>query len=165
MHLIDIDSGVLGAVPIVGSTIPIGTGAAWAEKLNNSKNIDCKNLAINEISGKFISFYESFNDWESSATHSNFKNNKIVLVETTTIDKELSNINLSNFSIIIKLDIEGNEFNEIQGGFETILKYEPLITIELSKYNLNNKRLIENKSEYRKLINKLQFKMSNKMNI
>ena len=39
MHLIDIDSGVLGAVPIVGSTIPIGTGAAWAEKLNNSKNI------------------------------------------------------------------------------------------------------------------------------
>jgi pyruvate dehydrogenase E1 component alpha subunit len=29
----------LGAVPIVGSTIPIGTGAAWAEKLNNSKNI------------------------------------------------------------------------------------------------------------------------------
>jgi pyruvate dehydrogenase E1 component alpha subunit len=39
MHLIDIDFGVLGAVPIVGSTIPIGTGAAWAEKLNNSKNI------------------------------------------------------------------------------------------------------------------------------
>jgi TPP-dependent pyruvate/acetoin dehydrogenase alpha subunit len=39
MHLIDIDSGVLGAVPIVGSTIPIGTGAAWAEKLNNSKNV------------------------------------------------------------------------------------------------------------------------------
>lgn len=39
MHLIDTYSGVLGAVPIVGSTIPIGTGAAWAEKLNNSKNI------------------------------------------------------------------------------------------------------------------------------
>jgi len=39
MHLIDIEFGILGAVPIVGSTIPIGTGAAWAEKLNNSKNV------------------------------------------------------------------------------------------------------------------------------
>jgi TPP-dependent pyruvate/acetoin dehydrogenase alpha subunit len=39
MHLIDLDFGILGAVPIVGSTIPIGVGAAWAEKLKNSKNI------------------------------------------------------------------------------------------------------------------------------
>ena len=106
--------------------------------LNNFKNIDYRNLAINEISGKFITFYESPNDWESSAAHNNFKNNKAVTVETTTIDKELLNKNLINFAVIIKLDIEGNEFNAIQGGLDTILKYKPLITIELSKYNLNN---------------------------
>jgi FkbM family methyltransferase len=126
-------------------------------ELNNFKNIDCKNLAINEISGKFISFYESFNDWESSATHSNFKNNKMVVVETTTIDKELSNKNLSNFSIVIKLDIEGNEFNAIQGGFETILKYEPLIIIELSKYNLNNKTY--NFDYFKKFLNDTKYKI------
>ena len=107
-------------------------------ELNNFKNIDCKNLAINETSGQFINFYESFNDWESSATHNNFKNNKIATVETTTIDKELSNKNLFNFAVVIKLDIEGNEFNAIQGGLDLILKYEPLIIIELSRYNLNN---------------------------
>ena len=106
--------------------------------LNNFKNIDYRNLAISEISGKFITFYESPNDWESSAAHNNFKNNKAVTVETTTIDKELLNKNLINFAVIIKLDIEGNEFNAIQGGLDTILKYKPLITIELSKYNLNN---------------------------
>ncbi len=39
MHLIDIDAGVAAAVPIVGSTIPIGTGLAWGDKLNNKKNI------------------------------------------------------------------------------------------------------------------------------
>jgi FkbM family methyltransferase len=128
-------------------------------ELNNFKNIDCKNLAINEISGKFISFYESFNDWESSATHSNFKNNKMVVVETTTIDKELSNKNLSNFSIVIKLDIEGNEFNAIQGGFETILKYEPLIIIELSKYNLNNKTY--NFDYFKKFLNDTKYKIYN----
>ncbi|MBF0240447.1 MAG: thiamine pyrophosphate-dependent dehydrogenase E1 component subunit alpha, partial [SAR324 cluster bacterium] len=29
MHLIDLNAGLLAAVPIVGSTIPIGVGAAW----------------------------------------------------------------------------------------------------------------------------------------
>ena len=107
-------------------------------ELNNFKNIDCRNLAISEVSQKFISFYESYNDWESSATHNKFKNNKIVKIQTTTIDQELSKKDLSNFAVIIKLDVEGNEFNAIQGGKDTILKYEPLITIELSRYNFNN---------------------------
>ena len=126
-------------------------------ELNNFKNINCRNLAINEIPGKFISFYESFNDWESSATHNNFKNNKVATIGTTTIDKELSNKNLSNFSVVIKLDIEGNEFNAIQGGFETILKYEPLIAIELSKYNLNNKTY--NFSYFREFLNNTKYKI------
>jgi FkbM family methyltransferase len=126
-------------------------------ELNNFKNISYRNLAIDEISGKPISFYESLNDWESSATHNNFNNNKITTVETTTIDKELSNKNLSNFSVIVKLDIEGNEFNAIQGGVDTILKYEPLITIELSKYNLNNK--IYNFDYFRKFLNDTKYKI------
>jgi FkbM family methyltransferase len=126
-------------------------------ELNNFKNISYRNLAIDEISGKSISFYESLNDWESSATHNNFNNNKITIVETTTIDKELSNKNLSNFSVIVKLDIEGNEFNAIQGGVDTILKYEPLITIELSKYNLNNK--IYNFDYFRKFLNDTKYKI------
>ena len=48
--------------------------------LNNFRNIDYRNLAISEVSGKFISFYESHNDWESSATHNKFKNNKIYTI-------------------------------------------------------------------------------------
>ena len=39
MHLIDLDAGVQAAVPIVGSSIPIGVGVAWGQKLNRSKNI------------------------------------------------------------------------------------------------------------------------------
>ena len=39
MHLIDLKAGVLAAVPIVGSTIPIGTGIAWANKLKKNKNV------------------------------------------------------------------------------------------------------------------------------
>tara|TARA_B100000795_G_C22805991_1_gene444941 strand:+ start:3959 stop:4933 length:975 start_codon:yes stop_codon:yes gene_type:complete len=39
MHLIDLDKGITAAVPIVGSTIPIGVGKAWANKLKKNKNV------------------------------------------------------------------------------------------------------------------------------
>jgi FkbM family methyltransferase len=126
-------------------------------QLNNFKNINCINLAVGELPGVFISFYESPNDWESSATHNKFKNSKMVTVGTTTVDKELLNNNLSDFFIIIKLDIEGNEFNAIHGALDTILKYDPLIIIELSKYNLNNKNY--NFDYFRKFLNDTKYKI------
>ena len=39
MHLIDHKANVIAAVPIVGSTLPIGVGIAWGNKLNNNRNI------------------------------------------------------------------------------------------------------------------------------
>jgi TPP-dependent pyruvate/acetoin dehydrogenase alpha subunit len=39
MHLVDLNSGFFAAVPIVGSTIPIAVGVAWAFKLKRRSNI------------------------------------------------------------------------------------------------------------------------------
>lgn len=39
MHLIDTRAGFLGAVPIVASTIPLATGAAWAAKLKGELRV------------------------------------------------------------------------------------------------------------------------------
>lgn len=125
--------------------------------INSFRNIDYKNLAIGEVSGKFISFYESYNDWESSATHNKFKNNKVVKIQSSTIDQELSKKDLSNFAVIIKLDVEGNEFNAIHGGKDTILKYKPLITIELSRYNFNNQSY--NFDYFREFLNDSKYKI------
>ncbi len=38
MHLIDLKSNVVAAVPIVGSTIPIGIGVSWSQKLAHKNN-------------------------------------------------------------------------------------------------------------------------------
>ena len=135
------------------------TFASFKENLdlNNFKNINFRNVAISEISGKFVSFYESHNDWESSATHNKFKNTKIVTIETTTIDQELLNKDLNSFAVIIKLDIEGNEFNAIQGGKDTILKYEPLIIIELSRYNFDHPNY--NFDYFKKFLNDSKYKI------
>ena len=39
MHLIDLKAGFLGSTPVVGSTIPIGVGAAYAAKLRGEKRV------------------------------------------------------------------------------------------------------------------------------
>ncbi|WP_417781913.1 thiamine pyrophosphate-dependent dehydrogenase E1 component subunit alpha [Terasakiella pusilla] len=39
MHLIDLEAGFLGAAPIVGSTIPIGVGAAFKSKLSGEDDV------------------------------------------------------------------------------------------------------------------------------
>jgi TPP-dependent pyruvate/acetoin dehydrogenase alpha subunit len=39
MHLIDLDIGFMGATPIVGGTVPLAVGAAWAAKLQDKRHI------------------------------------------------------------------------------------------------------------------------------
>jgi FkbM family methyltransferase len=108
-------------------------------KLNSFNNIYCKNLAISDVAGKDVVFSESLNDWESSIVHDDFKSKKTFKVKTTTIDSELEIESLKEYILVIKLDIEGNEFSAIRGGSKNIDKYSPLVIIELSKYNFNNK--------------------------
>ena len=39
MHLIDLDAGFLGATPIVGGTVPLAVGAAWAATLKGENKV------------------------------------------------------------------------------------------------------------------------------
>jgi pyruvate dehydrogenase E1 component alpha subunit len=39
MHLVDLAAGFLGAVPIVGSTIPIAVGATWGSRLRGEQRV------------------------------------------------------------------------------------------------------------------------------
>jgi len=39
MHLIDINAGFMGATPIVGGTVPIAVGSAWASSLQKSNEV------------------------------------------------------------------------------------------------------------------------------
>ena len=84
-----------------------------------------------------INFNESINDWESSASHDSFNKKNISKIKTTTINFELKDYDLKDFTLFIKLDIEGSEFRAIKGGLEIIKKHAPIILIEISKYNIN----------------------------
>ena len=115
--------------------------------LNNLKNIKFFNNAVSNSSGENISFYESINDWESSQTHNNFKFNSETLVKSINIDSLLQDYFLNDYTVIIKLDVEGNEINVIKGALNVIKKSSPLIIIEFSKYifeNLDNIDYLKN---------------------
>jgi len=106
--------------------------------LNNFNNIILKNLAVSDIDNLTVVLNESNNDWESSLSHNKFKNIKSTKVKTCTIDSLLDDYDLENYYLIIKLDIEGNEFRAIKGSKEIIRKYSPIFIIELSKYIFEN---------------------------
>ena len=111
--------------------------------LNKFSNISFKNNAISNVDGDKILFNESENDWESSQTHSNFKLTKTSKVTSLKIDSLVKEYDLNNYKLIIKLDIEGNEMNAIDGSLDIIQIKSPLIIIEFSKYIFDNKDNIE----------------------
>jgi TPP-dependent pyruvate/acetoin dehydrogenase alpha subunit len=59
MHLIDREAGFLGAVPIVGSTIPIGIGATFAAYLQGSTKLTV--IFFGDAATETGVFYESLN--------------------------------------------------------------------------------------------------------
>jgi len=59
MHLIDLEAGFLGAVPIVGSTIPIATGVAMASKLKKDTKVVM--VFLGDGATETGAFYESLN--------------------------------------------------------------------------------------------------------
>lgn len=111
--------------------------------LNNFTNIKFFNNAISNIDGKLISFNESINDWESSSIQTNFKVQSVETIKSFKIDTLIKDVNLDNYSTIIKLDIEGDELNALQGAFTIVKKTSPLIIMEFSKYIFNDKEKVK----------------------
>ena len=111
--------------------------------LNNFSNVKFYNNAISDTDEKIITFNESEKDWESSITHQNYNSNVSSIIKSIKIDTLIQDYDLEKYKIIVKLDIEGNEMDGIQGSLELIEKSSPLIIIEFSKYIFNKKDNIE----------------------
>ncbi len=114
-------------------------------KLNNFQSIEMFNYAVSNKNDLFVELNESENDWESSISHNKFNSIGKTIVKTITIDKLMENKELSNYHLIIKIDVEGHEMNVIKGSCDTIKTYSPLIIIEFSKFiEMNDKNDYEN---------------------
>ncbi len=82
----------------------------------------------------------------------NKKNIETSNVEINTLDNFLLNKKINNISII-KIDVEGHEFNVLKGAINTIKKHLPILIFEL---NLNED-VITKYTEIYKLINSFNY--------
>ena len=108
--------------------------------INNFSNIEVLNKAVMDLDNKKLIFNESEKDWESSFISNKFSVKKKIEIETVTIDKILVSENLDKKLLILKIDVEGADFNVLEGAKNTIRINKPLIVIEFSKYIFKNEK-------------------------
>ncbi len=142
MHLIDIKAGLIAAVPIVGSTIPIGVGLAWANKLNRSSKVVV--IFFGEGATEEGVFYESIN---FAALHNLpilfVCENNYFSVYSNIKNRQPANRIISNVSKSMGVEsyrMNGNKVEEIftktQKIIHSIRKKNKPILIELSTYRV-----------------------------
>ena len=118
-------------------------------KINNLKNIEVFNLAIGDENKK-IYFLDNENiriknntggmhvitddDISNKRLSSNIHSKKY-----SNEMKKLDDLNISNFDILLA-DVEGKEYELLKGGKNKIIKYKPIIIVEIWG---NNKRNLE----------------------
>jgi len=169
MHLIDIKSNVVAAVPIVGSTIPIGVGVAWSNKLNGKKN-DITVIYFGDGATEEGVFHESL-DFASL-----FKLNILFVCENNFYsvysniskrqNKDRSIIKIAKAHGIDATDIDGNDcekvFNSSKLIIQNIKKNKKPHLIKLDTYrhlehcgpNNDDYLKYRNNKEIRKWLNK-----------
>ena len=127
--------------------------------LNNFHSIKLNNLAVSNIENLNLNLNESEKDWESSIVHSDFKNKSNVSVKSITLDSIVKNQIFDDYTVIIKLDVEGHEMNVIEGGLSLIKKCSPVIILEFSKFINKDKNF--DYSYLRNFLNKYNYNIYN----
>lgn len=125
MHLIDINSNVVAAVPIVGSTIPIGVGVAWSNKLSG-KTSDITVIYFGDGATEEGVFHESL-DFASL-----FKLNILFVCENNFFSvysniskrqhKKRSIIKIARAHGIDATNIDGNDCEKVFNTSKSIIK-------------------------------------------
>lgn len=111
------------------------------------ENIDLNNLKTIEVHNVGIGQYDSeeyFNDYDSDFKNlGSYRFEKVPNskpIKTIKLDNFLNKMNLDKYeSILIKLDIEGHEYQALLGLIDTIKQYKPIFFIEISRMLLTSK--------------------------
>jgi len=136
-------------------------------KLNNSKNIKYYNYGISDSISKSF-FSDNLNNFKNSGEYSFARTQSSYKVSTTTLDSFFKSFNLNIYKIIIiKLDIEGYEFNALLGMKKILLNYNVIVFFEFSRMLINKKKF--NFKKFKKFLDRCNLKILdlslNKINI
>ncbi|MEM4489104.1 MAG: FkbM family methyltransferase, partial [Desulfurococcaceae archaeon] len=104
---------------------------------NGLKNVIAYRVAAHDTSGKMLRLYGC----GAASSVAIQWSDRSVLVESVSLDDLLktlpSNVKLTWYKLVMKVDVEGNELNVIKGAKKTLTNYRPIIICEiLSRKNL-----------------------------
>jgi FkbM family methyltransferase len=88
---------------------------------NSINNIIAKNIAIGDTIGK--------SSFRLNGASSRFGENGDISIDVCTLDYVVEQTKL--IPSMIKIDVEGYEYEVIKGGYNTINKYKPILLIEI----------------------------------
>ena len=119
------------------------------KKYYKNLQVSLFNKAIDKnISCKYFYYNNKKIDEEAFSLIKNRKFNKKKKIFTTTLDKELVNTSVD----IIKIDVEGSEYNVLQGSKNIISNNKPVLFIEATHKTLLNVNLFLLKNNYSSFI-------------
>ena len=103
--------------------------------LNKFNNISVENYGLGNKKTELNLIVETPSNRGGNRIGNNINNNESHIVRITTMDnwvfeKKINKINL------IKIDVEGYEFNVLKGGLNTLQKFKPILFIEVDDNNL-----------------------------
>lgn len=122
-------------VGLQGKVISFEANPTTAQELNSNvvrngfQNVEIIQKAVHDCSGKVIPLYVSSPGTTSILIRDDVSYKEIVQVETISIDDFMQGYKRLD---LIKIDIEGNDFNAMVGARETIKKFLPFICFEWS---------------------------------
>ena len=115
------------------------------KKYHKNLQVSIFNKAVDKnISSKYFYYNNKKIDEEAFSLIKNPRFNKKKKVFTTTLDKELENTNVD----IIKIDVEGSEYNVLQGSKNIITNNKPVLFIEATHKTLFDVNLFLLKNNY-----------------
>ncbi len=109
-------------------------------ELNKSiKNIKLEKFALGDEQSTITLFQDCVtNSGGNRVLHSSVENPAgVKQVAVTTLDLYSAGENLSRIDLI-KIDVEGFEMNVLKGAEQTLLKFRPLLIVEVDEKNLNS---------------------------
>jgi FkbM family methyltransferase len=115
--------------------------------LNKFSNISHHKLGLGDEAGTFvIGNVDERNRGMNRIIHSSITSDNASKIEVTTLDNYVKEKNVTHLNLV-KIDVEGFEYNVLKGGVKTLDTFRPIFFIELDDSNLR-----EQKSSASKLI-------------
>jgi len=111
-------------------------------ELQKISNYEVHNFAMGDMEGEvnFLSHHKSNLSMVFQKGQSIPPGCELTTVHAITVDKFVEEKKLKNLDLI-RMDVEGYEFEILNSAKKTITKYEPMIQLELHKFILGSKKL------------------------